>query len=200
MPDPSCAATPRTTSAIDGSTSTSRVPSSVLTFGRISGCASMPRASPITGMIVVRVIPLVATDACVSCLSRGFQPLLELSAERVSQGSVVVCAAEGVSTAPRTSAAIGGKKWRSFIRSPPTRARCSKGPGRTQDEPFGDTRLVHPAPVKVNPRGAPRFELSHGQGKLFSAGFRAWGSNSKLSDRQGGPQAAWAKAVCTSCS
>src|SRR5271165_5855289 len=92
MADPSCASTPRTMSAIDGSTSTSRVPSAVFTFGRMSGCASMPRASPTTGMIVARVMPLVATDACVSCLSRGFQPLLELSAERVNQGSMVVCA------------------------------------------------------------------------------------------------------------
>src|ERR1700730_13259642 len=69
MPDPSCASTPRTISAIDGSTSTSRVPLAVFTFGRMSGCASIPRASPMTGMVVARTMPFVAIDACVSCVS-----------------------------------------------------------------------------------------------------------------------------------
>src|SRR6516162_10012156 len=121
MADPSCASTPRTMSAIDGSTSTSRVPSVVFTFGRMSGCASMPRASPMTGMIVARVMPLLATDACVSCLSRGFQPLLELSADRVNQGSMVVCAAE-VSVRPRRSVTINRKRWQGFICPLPRRA------------------------------------------------------------------------------
>ena len=57
MPEPSCASTPRTTSAIDGSTITSRVPRAVFTFGKISGCASIPRASPITGIMVARTMP-----------------------------------------------------------------------------------------------------------------------------------------------
>src|SRR5271165_3771974 len=89
MPEPSCASTPRTTFAIEGSTITSRVPSEVLTFGRMSGCASIPRASPITGMMVARTIPFDSTKACVSTVSLWFQPLLELSADRVSHGTIV---------------------------------------------------------------------------------------------------------------
>jgi hypothetical protein len=34
-------------------------------------CASIPRLSPETGIVVKRMIPFVLTDACVSCVSRG---------------------------------------------------------------------------------------------------------------------------------
>ena len=78
----------------------------------------MPRASPMTGMIVARMMPLVATDACVSCVSCGFQPLLELSAERVNHGSMVDCAAE-VSVTPRRNVVINKKDGKaSSVHSP----------------------------------------------------------------------------------
>ena len=89
---PDARPTPRTTSAIDGSTITSRIPRAVFTFGNTSGCASIPRASPATGIIVARTIPFVSTEACVNRNSREFQPLLELSPERVSHGTIVDCA------------------------------------------------------------------------------------------------------------
>src|SRR5215472_11975785 len=114
MPDPSCASTPRTMLAIDGSTNTSRVPRAVFTSGKISGCASMPRASPITGMIVARVMPLVATDVCVSCISCEFQPLRELSADRVNQGCMGVCATE-LSPKPKRKATARRKRPQGFI-------------------------------------------------------------------------------------
>jgi hypothetical protein len=40
-------------------------------------------------MIVVRTIPFDKTEVCVSWVSWKFQPLLELSAARVSQGTIV---------------------------------------------------------------------------------------------------------------
>ena len=54
----------------------------------------MPRASPITGIMVARTIPLEPTDAWVRTASCEFQPLLELSAERVSHGTMVDCATQ----------------------------------------------------------------------------------------------------------
>src|SRR5882724_550242 len=92
---------------MEGNTMTSCVvPSLSLTFGRISGCASTPRASPNTGMMVARTIPFDSTAAWVSTFSFGFQPLLELSAERVSQGTIAVSAThvcEPVNTDTRMS-------------------------------------------------------------------------------------------------
>ena len=88
-PAPDRASTPRTIFAMDGSTMTSCVePFGSFTCGKMSGCASMPRASPRTGIIVKRTIPFVPTDACVSCVSCEFHPLLALSADRVSQGAI----------------------------------------------------------------------------------------------------------------
>src|SRR5882724_13132709 len=78
---------------MEGNTMTSCVvPSLSLTLGRISGCASTPRASPNTGMMVARTIPFDSTEAWVSTFSFGFQPLLELSADRVNQGTMGACA------------------------------------------------------------------------------------------------------------
>ena len=86
---PVCASTARTTFAIDGSTMTSCFePSGSFTLGRMSGCASIPRASPYTGMMVARTIPFAVTLAWVSSVSCGFHPLRALSADRVSQGTI----------------------------------------------------------------------------------------------------------------
>jgi hypothetical protein len=91
---------------MDGSTMTSCVePLGSFTCGKMSGCASIPRASPKTGIVVKRVIPFFLTDACVSCVSRAFHPLLALSAERVSQGAIF-CAAKGGTLSGRKSARI----------------------------------------------------------------------------------------------
>src|ERR1700730_9927359 len=104
---PERASTPLTTFAMEGRTMTSCVvPSLSFTFGTISGCASMPRASPNTGMMVARTIPFDSTDAWVSTFSFGFQPLLELSADRVNQGAMAVSAThdcEPVNTDARMS-------------------------------------------------------------------------------------------------
>src|SRR6266702_955043 len=63
-----------------------------LDVSRTRGCASMPRASPKTGMMVARTIPFVPTEAWVRTFSSGFQPLLELSKDRVSHGTMAVSA------------------------------------------------------------------------------------------------------------
>jgi hypothetical protein len=74
---------------MDGRTMTScGDPFGSLTCGKMSGWASIPRASPKTGIVVKRMIPFVLTNACVSFVSYAFHLRLALSAERVSQGAI----------------------------------------------------------------------------------------------------------------
>ena len=58
MPEPSCASTPRTTSAMDGSTITSRVPRVGFTFGGMSGCASRSDWGPVCSVTQLLRLPI----------------------------------------------------------------------------------------------------------------------------------------------
>jgi hypothetical protein len=89
------------------------------------GCASIPRASPTTAMMVVRTIPSVRTDLRERSVSWGFQPLLELSADRVSQAAMVVRACAAVAYA-RKSANVSTLKRGFLILSSLWQRACMK--------------------------------------------------------------------------
>jgi hypothetical protein len=58
-----------------------------------------------SGTIVARKIPLDETDACVNCVSFGFQPVRALFAECVSHGTIVDCAIPASVSARKTEQA-----------------------------------------------------------------------------------------------
>src|ERR1700729_2514491 len=106
-PAPVVASTPRTTFAIEGRIMTlCVVPSASVTPGRMRGCDSTPRASPMTGMVVMYLMPWALTLAWVSTVSCWFHPERWLSHARVRSGAMVDCAGADAAKARTESSAM----------------------------------------------------------------------------------------------